>query len=276
VATTTPRPTKLLKRLLQDKRTTVTRMTTAENRAHLADTFLTAVVARYQGTVLGRQELDGELIEDLPGALWTREMFRRWPGGPLGRTVVAIDPPATSTKTSDACGIVVAARHGDSVVVLRDLTLKPAPPLVWAQRAVEAYGAHGADCIVVETNQGGDMVKAVIAQVDHKVPVRTVHASRGKWVRAEPVAALYARGCVAHAAGLTALEDEMCAFGVDGTARGHSPDRVDTLVWALAELVDDTRPRVWGGEAENWLTATWLRGGGSPPNASQGRQLGTG
>jgi len=125
--------------------------------------------------------------------------------------------------------------------------VQPAPPLVWAQRAIEAYEAHGADCIVVETNQGGDMVKAVIAQVDDQVPVRTVHASRGKWVRAEPVAALYARGCVAHAAGLTALEDEMCAFGVDGTAGGHSPDRVDALVWAVAELVDDTRPRVWRG-----------------------------
>ena len=247
IATTTPRPTRLLKRLLQEPTTILTRMTTADNRKHLANSFLSAVVARYRGSVLGRQELGGELIEDLPGALWTRDMFRRWAGGSLERTVVAIDPPATSHKTSDACGIIVAARRGDGAVVLRDLTLKPAAPLAWARRAVEAYATHGADCIVAETNQGGDMVKAVIAQVDADVPVRTVHATRGKWVRAEPVAARYAQGLVSHAEGLTALEDEMCAFGADGTANGHSPDRVDALVWAVTELMDGGRPRVWRG-----------------------------
>jgi phage terminase large subunit-like protein len=174
-------------------------------------------------------------------------MFRRWDGGTLGRTVVAVDPPTTSNNASDACGIIVAARSGESVVVLRDLTLKPAAPLTWARRVVEAYKAHDADCIVAETNQGGDMVKAVIAQVDANVAVRTVHASRGKWVRAEPVAARYARGLVAHAAGLTALEDEMCGFGVDGLAAGHSPDRVDALVWAVTELMEADRPRVRRG-----------------------------
>jgi phage terminase large subunit-like protein len=244
IATTTPRPTKLLKRLLADPGTVLTRMTTAENRKHLANSFLSAVVARYRGTVLGRQELEGELIEDMPGALWTRDMFGRWPGGVLGRVVVAVDPPATSNKNSDACGIVVAGRSGERVAVLRDLTLKPAAPLAWAQRVVEAFHAHGADCVVAEANQGGDMVKAVIAQVDARVPVRMVHATRGKWVRAEPIAALYARGLVAHAAGLTALEDEMCAFGVDGSANGHSPDRVDALVWAASELMDVSAPRV--------------------------------
>jgi phage terminase large subunit-like protein len=130
--------------------------------------------------------------------------------------------------------------------VLADFTLRPAAPLAWASRAVAAFHEFGADCIVAETNQGGEMVKAVIAQIDANVPVRTVHARRGKWVRAEPVAALYARGKVRHAPGLTALEDEMCAFGVDGMSEGRSPDRVDALVWAVTELMLGEEPRVRG------------------------------
>jgi phage terminase large subunit-like protein len=246
LATTTPRPTKLLKRLLADPRTAVTRMTTAENREHLADSFLSAVVARYRDSVLGRQELDGELIEDLPGALWARDMFRPDDGAERQRVVVAIDPPATSGAGADACGIVVAARTEAGATVLADLTLKPAAPLEWARRAVRAYADHAADCIVAEVNQGGEMVKAVLAQVDADVPVRMVHATRGKWLRAEPVAALYAQGRVRHAAGLRALEDEMCAFGVDGRADGHSPDRLDAAVWAITELMLRDGPRVRG------------------------------
>jgi len=246
LATTTPRPTKLLKRLLADPLTVTRRMTTAENKKHLAQTFLTAVVARYRDTVLGRQELEGELIDDRPGALWTRGMFRPAGGMTPGRIVVAVDPPATSHADSDACGIVVAGRADDEIVVLADLTLRPATPLAWARRAVAAFRQNDADCIVAEVNQGGDMVQAVIAQVDANVPVRTVHATRGKWVRAEPVAALYAQGRVRHAAGLTALEDEMCAFGADGTSGGHSPDRVDALVWAVTELMLRDGPRVRG------------------------------
>ncbi|QDZ13151.1 DNA-packaging protein [Devosia ginsengisoli] len=247
MATTTPRPTRLLKRLLGDKHTVVTHMATAENGAQLAPQFLDAVVARYQGTVLGRQELDGELIEDLPGALWQRGMFRAFAGGNIERIVVAVDPPVTGNASSDACGIVVAGRVGEGVAVLEDCTLKQVRPLDWARRAVAAYVAHDADAIVVEVNQGGDMVPGVIAQVDAQVPVRTVRASRGKWSRAEPVAALYARGLVSHAAGLTALEDEMCSFGVGGLSDGHSPDRVDALVWAVTELLlNETRPQVRG------------------------------
>ncbi|MBN9305632.1 MAG: ATP-binding protein [Devosia sp. 67-54] len=246
MATTTPRPTKLLKRLLADPHTVVTRMTTAENRKHLAQSFLGAVVARYRGTLLGRQELEGELIEDLPGALWTRDMFRPFTGGVVGRKVVAVDPPTTSGAGADACGIVLAGRVGDGAVVLADRTLQPAAPLAWARRAVALCDSAKADCIVAETNQGGEMVKAVLAQVDANVPVRMVHATRGKWLRAEPVAALYAQGRVLHAPGLTALEDEMCAFGVDGTSGGHSPDRVDALVWAVTELMLRDGPRVRG------------------------------
>ena len=245
LATTTPRPTALLKRLIGDPRTVMSRMRTEDNHAHLAPDFMSDVVGRYRGTVLGRQELDGELIEDLPGALWQRGMFRRFDGGDIGRILVAVDPPVTGTARSDACGIVVAGRIGEGVAVLEDCTLKRAAPLAWARRAVAAFHAHDADAIVVEVNQGGDLVQSVIAQVDDKVPVRAVRAVRGKWLRAEPVAALYARGLVSHVPGLDALEDEMCAFDADGKSDGHSPDRVDALVWAVTELVlNETRPRV--------------------------------
>jgi len=247
LVTTTPRPTKLLKRLMAEPGTVTVRMTTRENERWLASAFLKAIVARYEHTVLGRQELEGELIEDRPDALWRREMFRRDEGAELGRIVVAVDPPATGRKSSDACGIVVAGRSGNGAVVLADMSFGPARPEQWARAAVAAFHEFGADCIVAETNQGGDMVKAMIAQQDADVPVRGVHASRGKWVRAEPVAALYANGRVVHRDGLTALEDEMCAFGADGMADGHSPDRVDALVWALTELMlGGGEPRVRG------------------------------
>lgn len=247
LATTTPRPTRLIRRLLSDPQAVVTRMTTVENQAQLAPTFLSAVVARYRGTVLGRQELDGELIEDLPGALWQRGMFRHFAGGAVERIVVAVDPPVTGTAHSDACGMVVAGRVGEGAVVLEDCTFRPTLPIDWARRAVAAYRAHQADAIVVEVNQGGDLVTQMIRQEDETVPVRPVRAIRGKWTRAEPVAALYARGLVSHVEGLTALEDEMCAMGPDGRADGHSPDRVDALVWAMSELLlNEMRPRIRG------------------------------
>jgi phage terminase large subunit-like protein len=154
-----------------------------------------------------------------------------------GRIVVAVDPPVTGTARSDACGIVVAGQSGEGAVVLEDATLKGVAPLTWARRAVAAFYAHAADAVVVEVNQGGDLVKNLLLQVDAKVPVIEVRATRGKWLRAEPVAALYGRGLVGHVPGLTALEDELCAFGPDGKADGHSPDRVDALVWALTELL---------------------------------------
>ena len=196
----------------------------------------------------GRQGLDGGLREDGPGALWTGALSRRGEGGAgRGRVVGAGAPPVTGGSKSDACGIVVAGRCGDGAVVLADRSFAPAPPLAWARRAVAAFHAYHADTIVAEVNQGGDPVKSVIAQVDAEVPVRGVRANRAKWLRAEPVAALYGRGLVAHAAGLTELEDEMCGFGPDGLSNGHSPDRVDALVWALSELMLATSvPRVRG------------------------------
>jgi phage terminase large subunit-like protein len=245
VATTTPRPIPLLRRLLADERTVVSRMATAENERFLAPGFLEAVVGRYRGTLLGRQELDGELIEDRPDALWRRDLFRRAPPDlELGRTVVAVDPPVTGHAASDACGIVVAARAGQGAVVLADRTIRPAPPLVWVRRTIDAFRGHSADSIVVEVNQGGDLVRAILAQEEAHLPIREVRATRGKWLRAEPVAALYERGLVWHSPGLENLEDEMCAFGPDGLADGHSPDRVDALVWALTELFAQDGPRV--------------------------------
>ncbi|WP_425349567.1 DNA-packaging protein [Mongoliimonas terrestris] len=241
VVTTTPRAVPLMRRLLADRGTAVTRARTADNAAHLAPAFLSAVVGRYAGTRLGRQELDGEMIEERADALWTRAEIEavRLTGRPaLRRVVVAVDPPAGSRRTSDACGIVAAGLDGDGrAVVIADATCRGARPETWARRAVALYHAEGADRLVAEANQGGDMVAAVIAQVDGRVAVEMVHATRGKWVRAEPVAALYAQGRVRHAGMFPELEDEMADFGLDGLSGGRSPDRLDALVWAITALV---------------------------------------
>ncbi|WP_181708762.1 DNA-packaging protein [Chthonobacter rhizosphaerae] len=252
VVTTTPRPVPLVRRLLADGGTAVTRSRTADNAANLAPAFLTAVVGRYAGTRLGRQELDGELVEDRPDALWTRAELEavRLTGRPaLRRIVVAVDPPAGSRRTSDACGIVAAGLDGDGrAVVIADATCEGARPETWARRAVALYHQEEADRLVAEVNQGGDMVAAVIRQVDGRVAVEMVHATRGKWVRAEPVAALYAQGRVRHAGRFTELEDEMADFGLDGLSGGRSPDRLDALVWALTALMltERSEPRVRG------------------------------
>ena len=239
--TTTPRPQKLLKQMLADPAVYVSRMTTQDNAANLAAPFLDAVRSRYGSTRLGRQELDGELIEDRDDALWKRDRIEA-ATQPVEdrprRIVVAVDPPASSGRASNACGIVAAGRLADGrAVVMADETVRAAGPLEWARRAVGLYHRLEADCIVAETNQGGEMVAAVLRQVDANAPVRQVRASRGKWLRAEPVAALYEQGRVIHATRFAELEDEMCDFGRDGLSGGRSPDRVDALVWALTELM---------------------------------------
>lgn len=251
VVTTTPRAVPLMRRLLKAPGTVVTKARTADNAAFLAKGFLTAVVGRYEGTMLGRQELDGEMVEDRADALWSRGEIEaiRIGGRPvLSRIVVAVDPPATSTRTSDACGIVAAGLDGEGrAIVLADASVNGARPEIWASRAVALYHAEQADRLVAEVNQGGDMVASVIAQVDASIPVQMVRATRGKWVRAEPVAALYARGRVRHAGFFRELEDEMCDFGLDGLSGGRSPDRLDALVWALtALLIGVGEPRVRG------------------------------
>ncbi|WP_420492442.1 DNA-packaging protein [Aerobium aerolatum] len=249
IITTTPKPTGLMKRLMRDPHITLTRMPTVENAENLATGFMEMMRRRYGGTRLGRQELDGELIEDRADALWTRAQLESVAGeyGELRRIVVAVDPPATSRRTSDACGLIVAGLDADErAVVLQDATLERAKPSDWAARAVALYRDYEADCIVAEVNQGGEMVSAVLRTVDAAVPVREVRASRGKWLRAEPVAALYAQGRVLHGARFAELEDEMCDFGPDGLSNGRSPDRVDALVWAITELLlgRANRPRI--------------------------------
>ncbi|HVW57162.1 MAG TPA: terminase family protein [Rhizobiaceae bacterium] len=254
IVTTTPKPVPLLRRLLEDPAVVVTHMRTAENAGNLARPFLEAMEKRYARTRLGRQELDGELIEERPDALWSRTMLEKaasMPHGMLQRIVVAVDPPASANRSSDACGIVAAGLdRAGNVVVLADASIRTAKPRAWASAAVTLYHRLEADCIVAEVNQGGDMVTAVLATVDPAVPVRARRAHRGKWLRAEPVAALYEQGRVAHAARFPELEDEMCDFGPDGLSNGRSPDRLDALVWAVGELLlgGKGEPRVRGIE----------------------------
>ncbi|GJE40116.1 phage terminase large subunit-like protein [Methylobacterium persicinum] len=249
LVTTTPRPIPLIRRLLSDARTVVTRARTNDNAANLAPDFLSAVVGRYAGTRLGRQELDGELITDRSDALWARDAIEaaRVASAPdLSRIVVAVDPPASSGARSDSCGIVAVGRQGERAYVLADGSLARATPQAWAASALALYHRLQADALVVEVNQGGEMATAVLAQCDPGVPVVSVRAHRGKYLRAEPVSLLYARGLVHHVGPLPALEDEMCDFGQDGLSSGASPDRLDALVWALTALMLDEQaaPRI--------------------------------
>ena len=250
VITTTPRPLPLLKSMLADPAIRVRRMKMQENAANLAPGFVKHVNGLYGGTRLGRQELDGELIEESPDALWSRLMMEDVFSSDvpeLKRIVVAIDPPATATKKSDACGIVAAGLDESGVAwVLADESFAPAKPHEWARRAIALFHRLEADLIIAEVNQGGDMVAAVIAAEDDSVPVRSVRANRGKALRAEPIAALYEQGRVRHAARFPLLEDEMCDFAHNGLSNGRSPDRVDALVWALSDLFGrrENRPRV--------------------------------
>lgn len=248
--TTTPRPTALIKRLMAEETSVVTRASTRANAYFLAPTFLQGVLSRYKDTRLGRQELDGEIIEDRPDALWSRALLEgcRVGAAPsLARIVVAVDPPASSGKRADACGIVAAGITGDGAIyVIADDTISGATPAVWAAKAIALWRRVEADALVAEVNQGGEMVRSVIHEVDSSVPVISVRASRGKWLRAEPVATLYEQGRVKHAGNFAALEDEMCDFGPTGLTSGRSPDRLDALVWAVASLTFTARaaPRV--------------------------------
>ena len=256
--TTTPRNIGVLKEILDAPTTVVTSAATEANRAFLADSFLQEVQARYAGTRLGRQELEGELLEDVEGALWTSgtlEALRLDAAPAMDRIVVAVDPPVTGKSTSDECGIVVVGACTQGPVqdwrayVLADASMSAASPMAWASAAVRAMETWGADRLVAEVNQGGDLVAEVLRQVDPMVPIKTVHASRGKSARAEPVAALYEQGRVHHLRNLGALEDQMCAMSARGYEGKGSPDRVDALVWALHDLMIEPaatwrRPRV--------------------------------
>ena len=247
IVTTTPRPIRLLRELLADTATVVSRAQTFDNRAHLSTTFLDEMQRRYGDSALGRQELLGEIINETTGALWRRAWIdgsRVSATGELGRTVVAIDPPVTATATSDYCGIVAAAQGRDQrFYVLSDASIQGRSPDGWARAAIELYHKVAADCLVAEVNQGGDMVAAVLAQVAPSIPVKKVRATRGKWLRAEPIAALYSEGRVSHVGMFQDLEEQMLTFGVGGLSINKSPDRLDALVWALTELMSQPLAR---------------------------------
>lgn len=248
VVTTTPRNSHLLRAIVDEPSTVVTTAPTAANEMHLAKSFLETITKRHQGTRLGRQELDGEMMLEMEGALWswaTLEAAHSRRALDLDRIVVAVDPPVTSGSDADECGIVVAgvAQQGPpqdwTAEVLEDGSIKGATPQVWAQRAVDLYHAHRADRLVAEVNQGGDLVATLIRQIDPMIPFRGVRASRGKVARAEPVAALYEQGRVSHRVPLPALEDQMAAMTSSGFRGRGSPDRVDALVWAITALMID-------------------------------------
>ncbi|HMK90038.1 MAG TPA: terminase family protein [Methylocystis sp.] len=244
IVTTTPRPTKLMRELLANPLTLATRGSTFANVANLAPAFVAKILAKYEGTRLGRQEIEAELLLDAPGALWTRALIEsaylhKAQAPSLTRVVVAVDPPASSSEQADECGVIVAGLAEDGgVCVLADLSSQGETPLAWAQRAVGAARRHKADAIVAEVNNGGEMVETVIRQVDANIRIKSVRASHGKLARAEPVAALYEQGRVRHLGVFAQLEDQMCLMtpGFDRKSAGISPDRVDALVWAITEL----------------------------------------
>jgi phage terminase large subunit-like protein len=246
IVTTTPRPTTLLRALIEDPTVIVTRGATHENRANLAPQFLEQILRKYQGTRLGRQEIEAELLEDIPGALWNRgliEAARARDAPVMMRIVVAIDPAVTSSESADETGIIVAGRdemgHG---WILADLSGRY-HPAEWAKVAIAAYYAHHADRIVAEVNNGGEMIEATLRVIDPNVAVASVHASRGKAARAEPVAALYEQGRVHHLGAFPQLEDQMCNLirgeyaSASSPCAWSSPDRADALVWALTDLL---------------------------------------
>ncbi len=248
MVTTTPRPIALVRRLVADPACAVTRSATADNAANLAPGFVDALAERYGGTSLGRQELDGELLDAPEGAIWSRAMLAACRCGAgavpgVDHTLVAIDPPAGAAPSSDACGIIAAGGYWQDgrrhAVILADDSARGLRPLAWARQAVALAERVGAYAIVAEANQGGAMVEEVLRSAGCLLPVRLVHARLGKRERAGPVAALYEQGRVAHAAAFPALEDEMASFGSDGFT--GSPDRLDALVWAVWALVIEAR-----------------------------------
>lgn len=245
IVTTTPRPTRLIKEILAGDNVHITRGTTYDNRANLADSFFASIIARYEGTRLGRQELLGELLTDNPQALWKRTWIddaRVTQHPELTRIVVAVDPAISATAESNETGIIVAGRDKQKVphfYTLDDCTVEHATPQKWGTAAVTAYYKWRADLIVAEKNQGGDMVEATIHNVDPSVPVKLVSASRGKRPRAEPISALAEQGRDHHVGVFPQLEDQLCEWEPDHGM--DSPDRLDAKVWALTEL-DDSGP----------------------------------
>ena len=247
LVTTTPRTVGVLKSLMENDENVITHAPTSANRANLAPGFIEAIEAQYAGTRLGRQEIDGEMVTDIDGALFTYEMIEKSRDDKpdrFDRIVVSIDPPASHNSSSDECGIVVvgATYDGKDIrnwkgYVLADVSLSRARPEEWAAKAIAAYHDFGADCVIAEVNQGGNMVESILRQVDQSVAFRAVHASKRKSIRAEPVAALYAQGRIKHCEIFEQLEEQMLLMSTHGYEGQGSPDRLDAMVWALSELL---------------------------------------
>lgn len=246
IITTTPRPIKVIKDLIIDKTTIITKGSTFDNQSNLAAAFMSKIVSRYENTRMGRQELYAEILDDMPGALWTRTQIEKLRvqevprGVRLTRIVVAVDPAISTVAGSDETGIVVIGKGSDGhYYVLADRSGHYSPE-EWAREVVAQYDLWKADRIIAEANQGGEMVERTIRIIGGSRPVTLVHATRGKVTRAEPVSALYEQGKVHHVGMHAVLEDQMCQFtsDFDRTRMGYSPDRVDALVWAATELTD--------------------------------------
>lgn len=261
VITTTPRNVPVLKAILNNPSTVMTHAPTDANRAYLAQSFLDEVQARYAGTRLGRQELEGVLLDDVEGGLWSTAQLEgcRVDRAPeMDRVVVALDPAVTGSAGADECGIIVAGAITRGPVqewrafVLEDASVR-GKPTDWARAGIAAMERWGAEKLVAEVNQGGDLIEGVLRQIDPLVPFKALRATRGKSARAEPVAALYDQGRIRHCrgGGLGALEDQMCRMTVQGFEGRGSPDRLDALVWAMTELMIEPaahwrRPQVRG------------------------------
>jgi phage terminase large subunit-like protein len=233
--TTTPRPIKVIKELLRDPKTVEVRGSSYENRSNLAPSFFERIIHRYEGTRLGRQELHGDILEDAPGALWSRQLLdenrtRKAPED-LDRVVVGVDPQATKAEGHET-GIVVSGRANKIGYVLDDLSINGHPE-EWGRRVVTAYKQNRADAVIAEVNNGGEMVAANIHAIDPSVNVKTIYASRGKYARAEPIATLYVRKKAKHVGTFPLLEDELCTW----EPGMKSPNRLDALVWGLTELL---------------------------------------
>ena len=246
VITTTPKPTTLIKDLIKRKNIIITRGSTFENKDNLAPSALEMLKEKYAGTRLGRQELFAEILDDLEGALWNTKMIEdtrvnKEELPEMQRVVVAVDPAVTSNDSSDETGIIIAGKGEDNrYYILADETIKDTPDR-WLRRAVDCYYLYNADRIVVEINNGGDLVERLLRTIDDKVPYKKVHATRGKIVRAEPISALYEQKKVSHVGVLVKLEEQLCSY-IGGA---KSPDRFDALVWALTELSSSSNKPYW-------------------------------
>lgn len=250
LVTTTPRPIPIIRTLLKQDGTHITRGSTYDNFANLAPQFIQAIRDKYEGTRLGRQELMAEVLDDLVGALWSRDMIEkaRFDGAipEMERIVVGVDPSGYDGETGDSQGIVTSGRGKDGFFYVLDDCSVRMKPEGWGRKVVDAYRTHKADRIAVERNYGGDMCRAVIQAILPSAPITMVTASRGKHVRAEPIAALYEQGKVRHVRPFPALEDQMCLMDSQGFQGVGSPDRLDALVWSLTELTEGKQIKILG------------------------------